>query len=154
MISTLMITLHCLGYTIDFAKMTMITKQSIVRVYNSRLAIESEHEKPIQENTLVDSQQVKFMCDKKRPETFGLSNLLFVIRYSDICYWTTLFLRHMVFDISSLFYLPLRLLLFWFLKMPKTTLLLRHLLFRHLLFRHLLFCFTKSFLKPLDLIPM
>ena len=36
----------------------------------------------------------------------------------------------MVFDISSLFYLPLRLLLFWFLKMPKTTLLLRHLLFK------------------------
>ena len=64
------------------------------------------------------------------PETFGLRNLLFVIRYSDICSWTTLLLRHMVFDISSLFYLPLRLLLFWFLKMPKTTLLLRHLLFK------------------------
>ncbi len=70
-----------------------------------------------------------------RPETFGLCNLLFVIRYSDICSWTTLLLRHMVFDISSLFYLPLRLLLFWFLKMPKTTLLLRHLLFKTFAFQ-------------------
>ena len=73
---------------------------------------------------------VFFSVPWKRPETFGLRNLLFVIRYSDICSWTTLLLRHMVFDISSLFYLPLRLLLFWFLKMPKTTLLLRHLLFK------------------------
>ena len=76
------------------------------------------------------SYSIKPSQPRMRPETFGLCNLLFVIRYSDICSWTTLLLRHMVFDISSLFYLPLRLLLFWFLKMPKTTLILRHLLFK------------------------
>ena len=47
-----------------------------------------------------------------RPETIGLRNLLFDIRYSDNCSRTTLLLRLFVLDISSFFRLPLRLLLF------------------------------------------